>query len=83
MSGGRAARNQASIVNRPTCGGPKKAGLAPVSGYYFLTSKPSIMLRCAPQLAFCPVGEQIRCFPISRTTQTQSYGYHAAGFGPH
>ena len=24
MSGSRAARNQASLVNRPTCGGPKK-----------------------------------------------------------
>lgn len=27
MSAGKAARNQASIVNRPTCGGNKKAGL--------------------------------------------------------
>ena len=27
MSGGKAARNQASIVNRATCGGPKKGGL--------------------------------------------------------
>ena len=27
MGGSRAARNAASIVNRPTCGGNKKAGL--------------------------------------------------------
>lgn len=27
MSAGKRARNQASIVNRPTCGGNKKAGL--------------------------------------------------------
>lgn len=27
MSAGKAARNQASIVNRPTCGGNKKSGL--------------------------------------------------------
>jgi hypothetical protein len=27
MSGGKAARNQASIINRATCGGPKKGGL--------------------------------------------------------
>ena len=81
MSGGRAARNQASIVNRPTCGGTKKAGLPPVSGYYFLTSKPSIMLRCAPQLPFCPVGEQIPCFPISRTIQTQRGSYQST-LGP-
>lgn len=27
MSAGKAARNQASITNRPTCGGNKKAGL--------------------------------------------------------
>ena len=27
MSGGKAARNQASIINRANCGGPKKGGL--------------------------------------------------------
>ena len=27
MSAGKAARNQSSITNRPTCGGNKKAGL--------------------------------------------------------
>ena len=29
MSGSRNSRNQASIINRPTCGGNKKGGLAP------------------------------------------------------
>ncbi len=42
MSGGKAARNQASIVNRPTCGGPKKAGLAPTVGWY-LSSNPNLI----------------------------------------
>ena len=27
MSAGKRARNQASIVNRPTCGGNKKGGI--------------------------------------------------------
>jgi hypothetical protein len=76
-SGGRAARNAASIVNRANAGGPKKAGLRPTSGYYFLSSRPSAMLSCAPQLPIIPVGDAIPCFPISRTTQTQSYGYRA------
>jgi hypothetical protein len=33
-SGGKMARNAASIVNRPTCGGPKKGGLAPTIGNF-------------------------------------------------
>ena len=78
MSAGRAARNQASIVNRANAGGVKKAGLRPVSGYNFVSSKPSAMLSCAPQLNFIPVGEMIPCFPISRTVTTQAYGYRAA-----
>jgi hypothetical protein len=40
MSGGKAARNQASIVNRTNvCGGNKKAGLAPTIGV-FVSSNP-------------------------------------------
>ena len=42
MSAGRNARNQASIVNRPTCGGNKKAGLAPSVGW-FLYSNPNMI----------------------------------------
>jgi hypothetical protein len=69
MNAGRAARNQASIVNRTNiCGGPKKGGLAPSIGW-FLYSNPNLIgvtntqygLVCRPNL----------------TIQTQSYGYHA------
>ena len=34
MNAGKMARNAASIVNLPTCGGPKKGGLAPSVGPY-------------------------------------------------
>ncbi len=43
MSGGKMARNAASIVNRWNCGGPKKAGLAPSSGYWFMQNNPSLI----------------------------------------
>ena len=47
MSAGKAARNQASIVNRTnTCGGNKRAGTAPRTGW-FMQSNPT--LRRAPQ----------------------------------
>ena len=43
MSGSRASRNQASIVNRTnTCGGNKKGGLAPTVGWY-LSSNPNLI----------------------------------------
>ena len=71
MSGSRNARNQASIVNRPTCGGPKKAGLAPRVGW-FLSS--NTMLIGAPQTI------PLICVP-NRTIQTQSYGYRATHGG--
>ncbi len=68
MNAGRAARNAASITNRPTCGGTaKKSGLAPRVGW-FMQSNPTLM--GAPQSVpkFCMV---------SRTVQTQKYGYRA------
>ena len=68
MSGSRASRNQASIVNRTNvCGGPKKAGTAPRVGF-FLTNNP--MLIGAPQSV------PLFCIP-NRTIQTQKYGYRA------
>jgi hypothetical protein len=68
MSGSKAARNQASIVNRPTCGGgAKKAGIASRQGF-FMQSNPS--LRRAPQSL------PLVCIP-NFTIQTQSYGYRA------
>jgi hypothetical protein len=42
MSGSRMARNTASITNRPTCGGSKKAGLAPTVGAY-ISSNPNLI----------------------------------------
>jgi hypothetical protein len=68
LSGGRAARHQASIVNRPTCGGSKKSGLAPTVGV-FMSSNPS--LRGATNTQF-----GLFCKP-NTTTQTQRYGYRA------
>ena len=71
MNAGRNARNAASITNRPTCGGPKKAGTAPRVGWY-LTS--NTMLVGAPQSV------PRFCIP-NRTIQTQSYGYRATHGG--
>ena len=42
MNAAKAARNQASLVNRPTCGGQKKCGLAPTVGL-FLSSNPNLI----------------------------------------
>lgn len=72
-SGSRAARNAASICNRTNiCGGAKKSGLAPRVGW-FMQSNPTLM--GAPQSVprFCMV---------SRTIQTQKYGYRATISGP-
>lgn len=68
MNASKAARNQASIVNRTNvCGGNKKSGTAPRIGW-FLSSNP--MLIGAPQSI------PRFCIP-NRTTQTQKYGYKA------
>jgi len=49
MSGSKSARNAASICNRTNiCGGMKKAGLAPMSGFYFMSSTRGQLNR-APQ----------------------------------
>ncbi len=72
MSAGKAARNQASIVNRTnTCGGNKKAGTAPRIGW-FMQSNPT--LRRSPQSV------PLFCIP-NRTIQTQKYGYSATHGG--
>ena len=42
MNAGRMARNAASIINLPNCGGVKKAGLAPTVGW-FLSSNPNLI----------------------------------------
>ena len=71
MNAGRNARNVASITNRPTCGGNKKAGTAPRVGW-FLSS--NTMLIGAPQSV------PLICRP-NYTIQTQKYGYHATHGG--
>jgi len=69
MSAGKNARNQASIVNRPNCGGTaKKGGLAPTVGWY-LSSNPNFIGATNTQYG-------LRCRP-NLTIQTQSYGYRA------
>jgi hypothetical protein len=75
MSGSRNARYAASIINRPTCGGNKKAGTAPRVGWY-LSSNPTLKgaPQSVPQLSFCISTPK---WPISRTIQTQKYGYRA------
>ena len=72
MSGGKAARYQNSIVNRTnTCGGAKKAGLAPRVGWYLSSN---VNLTRAPQSL------PLFCVP-NTTIQTQKYGYHATHGG--
>jgi len=72
MSGGKSARYQSSIVNRPTCGGPKKAGLAPQVGWS-LSSNPNMIRAVNTQFG-------LKCIP-NRTVQTQRYGYSATHGG--
>ncbi len=72
MSGGKMARNAASITNRANCGGgAKKAGIAPRVGWYLSSN---VNLRGAPQSL------PLICVP-NRTIQTQKYGYHATHGG--
>ncbi len=73
MSGSKASRNAASIVNRTnTCGGNKKGGLAPSVGWY-LSSNPNLIGATNTQFG-------LMCIP-NRTIQTQSYGYRATHGG--
>lgn len=73
MNASKAARNQASIVNRPTCGGGnKKSGLASTIGH-FLTSNPSHRRTMNTQYG-------LLCIP-SRTIQTQTYGVQSTRTG--
>lgn len=72
MNSSKRARNQASLVNRTnTCGGVKKAGIAPRVGWYLSNN---VNLRGAPQSI------PRFCIP-NRTIQTQKYGYSATHGG--
>lgn len=69
MNAAKAARNQASIVNRTNiCGGNKKGGLVPRVGF-FLSSNPNLIGGTNTQFGLI-------CKP-NTTIQTQSYGYRA------
>lgn len=72
MSGSKSSRHIGSLVNRPTCGGNKKAGLSPSVGW-FLSS--NVQTRGAVNTLF-----GLKCIP-STTIQTQRYGYRAT-LGP-
>jgi hypothetical protein len=71
MNAGKNARHVQSIINRPTCGGDKKAGTAPRVGFYLSSNT---MLIGAPQSV------PLICMP-NRTIQTQQYGYRATHGG--
>jgi hypothetical protein len=67
FSAGKAARHVASIVNRPNCGGNKKAGIVSRQGFFMQSN---ISLRRGPQSV------PLVCVP-NYTIQTQKYGYRA------
>jgi hypothetical protein len=71
----KAARHQASLINRPTCGGTaKKGGLAP------RTNLPASMLLKHILVRIQTTVRNELCIP-SITTQTQQYGYRATHTG--
>ena len=71
MNGSKMARNAQSIINRPNCGGNKKAGTAARIGF-FMQSNPS--------LSRAPQSVPKVCVP-NRTAQTQQTGYRATHSG--
>lgn len=69
MGGSKASRNAASICNRTNiCGGMKKAGLAPSSGFWYMQSR--------PMLKGSVLTMPLKCVP-NTSIQTQKYGYRA------
>ena len=68
-SAGKMARNAASITNRPTCGGPKKGGLAPSVGHPMSALGGHLIRTTNTQ-------QYLFCMP-NTTIQTQKYGYRA------
>ena len=67
-SAGKAARHQASIMNRPTCGGVKKAGLAPSVGWHLASNLGARV--------DAPRTMSLKC-NVSSVVQTQRIGYRA------
>ena len=55
LNASKAARNAASLINRPTCGGVKKAGLSPTVGW-FLSSNPNLIGAVNTQFGLTCIG---------------------------
>ena len=68
LNAGKAARNAASIINRPTCGGDKKGGLSPSVGWFMSSN---VNLRGATNTQF-----GLKCIG-NYSHPTQKYGYRA------
>ena len=73
MSAGKNARYQTSIINRQNCGGVKKGGTAPTSGYNFISSMKGHLYGATQKTT--------NVCMMNRTIQTQKYGYHAVHGG--
>ena len=57
MNSSKSARNAASICNRTNvCGGNKKGGLAPNSGYWFMQNNPNLVGSTQTQFGLVCVG---------------------------
>lgn len=72
LSGSTRTSRISSIINRPTCGGNKKAGIAPSIGW-FMNASPSLIR--APATLF-----GLSCVP-NTINQNQQTGYHATRTG--
>jgi hypothetical protein len=74
-NGSKHARHQASIINRPTCGGTaKKGGIASLVGHPYWFGQRHISSRVQTT-----VRDQV-CMPV-KTTTVQQTGYRATHTG--
>ena len=71
-SGSGMAARAASITNRPTCGGVKKAGLSPRTGYVLTSNINKLRMHNTQWVN----GLAPRCI-VDNTIRTQKYGYRA------
>jgi hypothetical protein len=73
MNAGKASRNQAKTVTRDnTCGGVKKAGIGKGIG-----TNPNTFVITAMTRSSATVPKSCDFAFVSKTTQTQKYGYKA------
>jgi hypothetical protein len=71
----KSARHQASIINRPTCGGSAKKG-----GIASRTTLPAAVNLAHVRARIQMTVRDLICMPV-RTIQTQQYGYRATHTG--